>query len=250
MSQRWVALLAALALLLGAVLGIGASELLLGRRLEALAEQVATLELPSTGTRTTAPRAVAAGTVSGTPVDVQLVSVEGAPLRGDPSAPITIVEFSDFQCPFCARVHSTLQTLLSEFRGQVRLAFRHNPLPNHSRAPMAHKASIAASRQGRFWEMHDRIFDDPRGLDRQDLLEHARELGLDVAQFERDLADPELEAVIERDLAQGRELGVRGTPTFFINGRLFAGAQPIENFRTAIARDLARLANERRENRG
>jgi protein-disulfide isomerase len=168
------------------------------------------------------------------------VSIEGAPVRGPEQAPITIVEFSDFQCPFCSRVHPTLQKLLAAYPDSVRLVFKHNPLPIHPDAPLAHRASIAAGQQGRFWEMHDKIFANARDLSRRRLVEHARDLGLDIAQFTRDLDSSEFIALLERDIAEADRLGITGMPTFYINGRVVSGAQPYENFKALIEREATR----------
>jgi len=168
------------------------------------------------------------------------VSIEGSPVRGPEDAPITIVEFSDFQCPFCSRVHPTLQRLLASYSDDVRLVFKHKPLPMHPDAMLAHRASIAADQQGRFWEMHDQIFANIRDLSRATLIEYARELTLDLPRFLRDLDNTALTAQIDRDLAESDRLGITGTPTFVINGHRLTGAQPYENFQTLIDRELAR----------
>ncbi len=169
------------------------------------------------------------------------VSIEGAPFRGPEDALVTIVEFTDFQCPFCSRVHPTLQRLLATYPDSVRLVFKHNPLPRHPDAPLAHRASIAADQQGRFWEMHDKIFTNIRDLSRSTLIGHARDLELDVPRFIRDLDSAELIAQLDRDVAESERLGITGTPTFFINGSLVSGAQPYENFQALVERELARV---------
>ena len=168
------------------------------------------------------------------------VSIEGAPVRGAETAPITIVEFSDFQCPFCSRVHPTLQKLLAAYPNSVRLVFKHNPLPIHLDAPLAHRASLAAEQQGRFWEMHDKIFANARDLSRSRLVEYARDLDLDIAQFKRDLDSSEFSALLERDIAEADRLGITGMPTFYINGRVVSGAQPYANFKALIEREATR----------
>jgi protein-disulfide isomerase len=168
------------------------------------------------------------------------VSLEGAPVRGPMDAPVTIVEFSDFQCPFCSRVHPTLQRLLAAYPDAVRLVFKHYPLGFHLDAPLAHRASMAADRQGRFWDMHDKIIANYRDLSRQTLIEHATVLDLDLAQFTRDLDSSELADLLNREIAEGNKLGITGTPTFYINGKVVSGAQPYENFKAIIDREVAR----------
>jgi len=186
-----------------------------------------------------APAASAARPSGPDPERVYTVDIGDAPARGPESAPVTIVEFSDFQCPFCARVTPTLEQIKQEYGDRVRLIFKHNPLAFHARAMGAHQASLAAGEQGKFWEMHDRLFADQQALDPESLKAHAEELGLDLAAFERAMSSPEVAAKIDADKAQARELGANGTPSFFINGRFLNGAQPYEVFRERIEAELA-----------
>lgn len=167
------------------------------------------------------------------------LEIEGAPALGPEDAAVTVVEFADFQCPFCARVRGTLERLRSEYPEQVRVVFKHFPLEIHPESMLAHRAAAAAAAQGRFWELHDRIFAAPGALDRAGLLHHARALGLDLEAFERALDGPESEAAVRRDMAEGAALGVQGTPAFFINGRSLSGAQPYEAFRAQVELVLA-----------
>ena len=169
------------------------------------------------------------------------ISIEGAPVRGPEDAPITIVEFSDFQCPYCSRVHPTLQRILATYPQSVRLVFKHNPLPMHPNAPLAHRASIAAAEQDEFWGMHDLIFSNIRDLSRGTLMSYADELDLDVAQFTADLDSERVSAILNEDMAESERLGVNGTPSFYINGSFVSGAQPFENFQVLIDRELAAI---------
>jgi protein-disulfide isomerase len=173
------------------------------------------------------------------PVSATGLNLTGAPVRGAADAPVTIVEFSDFQCGFCFRVNPTLAQLLDRYAGKIRVAFKHSPIEGHTAAPLAHRAAFAAQQQGKFWEMHDRIFANQRDMSREALLGHARALGLDVARFTADLDGAASKAALERDLAEGAKLGVDGTPTFFINGTPLVGAQPVEVFTAAIDKALA-----------
>jgi protein-disulfide isomerase len=166
------------------------------------------------------------------------VELGAAPVKGGEDAAITIVEWSDFQCPFCRRVGPTLARLEKEYGDRIRIVFKHLPLPMHTRAPAAHAAAEAAHRQGRFWEMHDRIFSDPSKLADAQLTAYARDIGLDVERFERDRVSAEVRSRIEADVAQAGELGVTGTPSFFINGRFLSGAQPYESFKRVIDEEL------------
>ncbi len=180
-------------------------------------------------------------------VDAESVCVQGdpqiykvgvppdAPVLGEKNtALVTIVVFSEFQCPFCARVVATLAQLVDKYPGQLRIAFRHNPLAFHNNAMSAAKAALAAHRQGRFWPMHDVLFENSRSLDEDHLFGFASRLGLDMQQFERDFRAAETEERIRVDMGEAERLGARGVPTFFINGRKFSGAQPLEKFSALI----------------
>lgn len=162
------------------------------------------------------------------------------PVRGAPSAPVTIEEFSDFQCPFCARSVSTVKQILEEYPGQVRWVFRHFPVfESHPNAPAIHMVSIAAGEQGRFWEMHDLLFENRDRVRREDIFGYARRLNLDMAQFEAALGNRDLITRIEADYNEAIERGVRATPTFFINGRKVEGAVPYPLFKREVESALA-----------
>jgi protein-disulfide isomerase len=166
------------------------------------------------------------------------VPVGNAPTRGAARAPITVVFFSDFECPFCVRAEGTLREL--ESRGDVRIAFRHRPLPMHPHARLAAKAAIAAERQGRFWQYHDIVIAHRDALERADLERYAAEAGLDAARFARDLDDAAVEARLVEDEKLASDLGVTGTPTSFVNGRRVTGAQPITTFQSVVSAALRR----------
>lgn len=162
------------------------------------------------------------------------VSVGEAPTRGKADAPVTIVEWSDFQCPFCSRVEPTLDRIEKEYGDRVRFVFKHMPLSIHPQAGAAHAAAEAAHRQGRFWEMHDRIFENPRDLRRETLEGYAAEIGLDMDRFRKDVASEDVSRRIDEDIKQAGQLGVTGTPAFFINGKFLSGAQPFPAFKKSI----------------
>ena len=162
--------------------------------------------------------------------------------RGAPGAPVTIVEFSDLRCPFCARMPVVLEEVLKRYPGQVRWVFKHFPLPIHSDASLAHAAAQAAGEQGRFWEMHDAIFARPQTLQRSDVMTLASQLGLNVDRFAAGLDQQKLKALVDNDVSEGRRAGVSGTPTFFINGTRLSGAVPAAEFFRLIDAELARLA--------
>lgn len=172
------------------------------------------------------------------PTEVRQVNVEGAPARGSEKAVVTVVEFTDYQCPYCRRVQSTVQRLVDEHPDKVRHVIKHNPLSIHPQAPGAAKAAIAAGRQGKFWEMHKSIFENPRQLGEEDLRARARALDLDMDRFEEDFASEETAKIIATDQAEARRLGATGTPAFFINGRLLSGAQPYEAFKARVDEEL------------
>ena len=161
------------------------------------------------------------------------VPVEGAPTRGPDHARITLVAFTDFQCPFCGRAVATLDELRERLGDDLRVVVRHFPLPFHTHAMGAHEAAQEAYAQGgdeAFFAMHDRLFANQRALTEADLEGYAAELGLDVDRFRRAMRDHRHQARVEADMELGRRLGVQGTPTFFLNGRRLLGAQPIERF--------------------
>jgi protein-disulfide isomerase len=168
------------------------------------------------------------------PNKVHQVDVSNAPIRGDKNAKVTIVFFSDFQCPFCNRVNPTLAKLLESYPGKVRLAYKYLPLRIHPDAPGAAAAAEAANRQGKFWEMYDKIFANQRELKPEKFREYAQQLNLDLAKFDKDLADPSVKAKIDADSKEADKLGVAGTPAFFINGKYLSGAQPYETFQKMV----------------
>lgn len=167
------------------------------------------------------------------------VDTAGAPMKGPKDAPITIVEFSDFECPFCTRVLPTVDQVMKEYKGKVKLYFRHNPLPFHKNAAPAAKASMAAQEQGKFWEFHDLAFKNQKALTEANFLKWAKELKLDVAKFKKDMKNPAYQKRIEADQAFARGNGAGGTPSFFVNGVRLVGAQPFPQFKEVIDALLA-----------
>jgi protein-disulfide isomerase len=168
------------------------------------------------------------------------VGEAGNPAKGPAGAPVTVVEFSDFQCPFCARVNPTLAKIQETYAGKVRIVFRDLPLLNiHKNAGHAAEAAHCANDQNKFWEMHDRLFANQQKLAPADLKEHAVALGLDAAAFNQCLDSGKYTADWRRDSEEASRLGLSGTPAFFINGRLVSGAQPYEAFAQIIDEELA-----------
>ena len=184
--------------------------------------------MPGAGGRPTPPKPTG-------PVDIKLGR---APVYGNKAAPVKMIVFSDFECPFCGRVNPTIEQVKKEYGSKVAVAFKHFPLGFHKNAKPAAIASLAAHRQGKFWEMHDKLFENQRQLQRADFISYAKDLGLNVSQFEKDLDDPKLAQWVDADMAEGSKVGVRGTPATFINGRMVSGAQPYDAFKRVIDEEL------------
>ncbi|MBF0614623.1 MAG: DsbA family protein [Magnetococcales bacterium] len=158
--------------------------------------------------------------------------------KGESKAPVTIVEFSDFECPYCRRAQAVLKKVQEAYGNKVRFVFRHYPLPFHTKAPKASEAAQCAADQGKFWPMHDLLFEDKSGLEVADLKKAAKTVGLDQAAFDACLDSGKHGARVTADLTEGKKLGVTGTPTFFINGVRVVGAQPFEKFKSVIDDEL------------
>ena len=169
----------------------------------------------------------------------QKVATADSPAQGPASAPIELVEFSDFQCPFCLRAHPTVKQVLSTYGDKIRFVYRNYPLPSHPNARPAAEAAQCANEQGKFWAYHDRLFADPAKLSDADLKTSAAELGMDAAKFNACFDSHKYKTRIDTDLQAGNAAGVNGTPAFFINGRLLSGAQPYEEFKRVIDEELA-----------
>jgi protein-disulfide isomerase len=172
------------------------------------------------------------------PAEKVEVPIGDAPVRGPANAEVAIVEYSDFECPFCARVVPTLNQIQETYGDRVKLVYKHLPLRIHAQAQPAAAASEAARLQGKFWEMHDKIFAGQRELSDEKYVQWARELGLDVERFERDRKSEAVKARIAKDEEEAARLGVGGTPAFFINGRFLSGAQPFDAFKRVIDEEL------------
>jgi protein-disulfide isomerase len=147
------------------------------------------------------------------------ISLDGSPSRGPESAPVTVVEFADFECPFCQRIAPELDALWEKRQTSVRFVYKFMPLSMHPHGESAARAAIAAQAQGKFWEMHDKLFANGDHLDDVDLLKYATAIGLDLDRFRADLQSPATKARLDADRKLGDALKVKGTPTIFINGR-------------------------------
>ena len=234
--RNWIPII--VTFIAGAMFGYLVSEKFSGdARIDELTERLANLESVESAPQPQLPQRA----VPPAQRRITDVSIEGAPIRGPEDAPITIIAFSDFQCPYCSRAHPTLLRVLDAYPQSVRLVFKHNPLPMHPDAPLAHRASIAAAEQGRFWDMHDRIFSNIRDLSRDTLMSYANELDFDLAKFTADLDSDRVRELLNQDMVESERLGINGTPTFLINGKFVSGAQPFENFQALIERELAQI---------
>jgi len=164
------------------------------------------------------------------------VSVDDDPSWGPADAPVTVVEFSDFQCPYCARfVTDTYPQIKQQYEGKIRFVFRDFPLSTiHENAEKAAEAAGCANEQGKFWEYHDILFNNQQALDVASLKNYASQLGLDTAAFNQCLDSGTRAQEIQKDYQDGISYGVQGTPAFFVNGLLVSGAQPLSVFQSAI----------------
>lgn len=172
---------------------------------------------------------------------VKDVRLEGSPVKGPESAPITIVEFADFECPHCGEVAPYIDKVLEGHKNDARFVFKFYPLPGHPHADIAARAAIAAWKQGKFWEMHHTLFANQRHLEQTDLDTYAKELGLDVSRFHADMQSNETTDRIAKDKQLGEDLKIEGTPSIFINGRSFDGRQDMNEW---ITLELAGLGKE------
>jgi protein-disulfide isomerase len=163
-----------------------------------------------------------------------------APSQGAADARVTVEVWSDFQCPFCAKGADIVEALRAKYGDQVRIVFRHQPLPRHEDARLAAIASMAAHEQGKFWQMHGVLFDNQRSLDRESLEGYARELGLDMDRFRKALDSTTWANYVDAEVVEAQRRGIAGTPSFFINGKAVMGARPMEDFTTLIDAELKR----------
>ena len=169
------------------------------------------------------------------------VTPEGRAYRGAELAKLTIYEYSDFQCPFCATARKNVEEVLHAYPDTVRLEYRYYPLASHPRGYASALAGECAEEQGKLWPMHDLMFENQNALEDTDLERYALQSGLNVATFKECVSSQQAAQKVDADKAQGDALGVQGTPTFFIGQSVVVGAQPVSNFRSAIDSELARI---------
>ncbi|MBX7077766.1 MAG: thioredoxin domain-containing protein [Nannocystaceae bacterium] len=176
------------------------------------------------------------------PDGVFVVPLGKSPSLGPATAPVTIVVFGDFECPFCARGNLVMNRLRQRYGDKLRIVYKHNPLPFHSHAFVAARAAAAADAQGKFWAFHDALYETGAKFDEATLIGIAKTIGLDMKRFKKDIASSSHDRVVDDDLALGAMLGVSGTPAYFVNGRPVEGALPELHFRLLIEEELDRAA--------
>ncbi|MDO8494395.1 MAG: thioredoxin domain-containing protein [Deltaproteobacteria bacterium] len=172
------------------------------------------------------------------PVTRVEISADNDPFMGPENAPVTIIEFSDFQCPFCGRARPTINQILETYKDKVKFVFRDFPLSFHKDAFKAHEASHCANDQGKFWDYYKKLFESQTALGVDNLKKYASEMGLDSKQFDECLASGKHTQEVQNDVKDGAEAGVSGTPAFFVNGIMLSGAQPFASFKELIDKEL------------
>ena len=166
------------------------------------------------------------------------IPVDGAPVRGPADAKITLVEFSDFECPFCSAAVKQVDIVMAAYPKDIKLIYKQFPLSMHPHAQLAAEASLAAREQGKFWEMYDVLFKNFRQLSRDNVMLWAKQLGLDVNKFKADLDSRKFKPVVDKDLADGEAAGVYGTPSFYINGKQYNGEVTLAALKPILAAEL------------
>lgn len=173
--------------------------------------------------------------ILGDPIDIP---VAGAPVLGPANGRITVIEFSDFECPYCSRAIGTLAAVMRAYPNDVKLVYKQFPLDLHSHARFAATAALAAADQGKFWQMHDKLYANYNRLSKERIMELAKEIGLDMDRFQKDVASGKYETHIERDINDGEQAGVQGTPTIFINGKRYNGRLTEESLKPILEAEL------------
>lgn len=174
--------------------------------------------------------------------DPVAIPTQGSPVLGPATARITLVEFSDFQCPYCSKAVEKLNAVLKAYPNDVKLIFKQFPLDSHPEAQISAQAAIAAHQQGKFWPLHDLMFANRTALSRKAILGWAGSLGLDMKKFEADLDSDAVKKIVARDMADGEKAGVEGTPTIFMNGRRYNGELDPGSFKPVLDAELKRVA--------
>lgn len=171
-------------------------------------------------------------------LDPVAINIQGAPVKGPANAKVTIIEFSDFQCPFCVKAIPQLDALMKAFPKDIRLVYKQFPLDTHSQAALASRASLAAHAQGKFWPLHDKLYANSRLINRESILAWARQIGFDMPAFTKVFDAPETQASVARNIDEGIRAGVDATPTLFINGKKYQGAVDLAQLTPIITNEL------------
>ncbi|NOY25581.1 MAG: DsbA family protein [Oligoflexia bacterium] len=166
------------------------------------------------------------------------VSIDDDPMMGAKDAPVTIIQFAEYQCPYCGKANATVKKLLDDYDGKVRMVFRDFPLSFHPNAIPAALAANCADKQGKYWQIHDLMMQNQRSLEEKDLTAYATQVGLDLDQWNTCRKDPATRTEVDDDMAAGKALGITGTPAFFINGIMLSGALPYTMFAQIIDKEL------------
>jgi protein-disulfide isomerase len=166
------------------------------------------------------------------------IPVAGSPVTGPADAPITLIEFSDFQCPYCAAAVPQIREVLKAYPSQVKLVFKQFPLEEHPQADLAATAAVAAQKQDKFWPMHDTLFAHSNSLSRKSILGYAKDIGLDVDKLESDMDTTQVRETVVRDVQDGNDANVQGTPTLFINGQRYNGAITLDALKPILDAEL------------
>jgi protein-disulfide isomerase len=172
------------------------------------------------------------------PVPPKKIDVSDAPMKGNAGAKITLVEFADYECPHCKRFQPVLRQIVDEFHGEVKLYFKHYPLPQHNMARAAAEAAVAAQKQGKFWQFQDKLWDKQDDLTPAKLEETAKELGLDLTKFRQDMASEAVKAKVQKDRADGSAAGLQATPTLYIDGREYTDGRDTDSLREWIKDEI------------
>jgi protein-disulfide isomerase len=168
------------------------------------------------------------------------IDVTKAPMKGNPAAKVTLVEFADYECPHCKRLQPVLRQVLDEFHDDVKVYFKHYPLPQHTNARLAAEAAVAAQYQGKFWQFQDKLWDKQDELTPAQIEKIAKESGLDLAKFRQDMDSQQVKAQVQKDRADGQSLGLQATPTLYIDGREYTDPKDTESLREWIKEELSR----------
>jgi protein-disulfide isomerase len=168
------------------------------------------------------------------PVATKKIDVAEAPMKGNPGARITLIEFADYECPHCKRFQPVLHQIMDEFHNDVKLYFKHYPLPQHTNARLAAEAAVAAQKQGKFWQFQDKLWEKSDELTPAEIEKAAKDSGLDVAKFRQDLASEAVKARVQKDRNDGQAAGIQATPTLYINGREYTDGRDTDSLREWI----------------